>query len=141
MTRAEAKLQATAFFHRLGETVSSFFEEKTHIEARIGEAVVGFEYDESEEILSAQALIYRFRNEPKDDVLDAIFAEESDANTGGGRVVFNSENFAFYLQRDFREKVGENVFYEGINRLAQASLHWHSEILTQAAGKAQAQIN
>jgi hypothetical protein len=136
MTKAEAKQQIEAFFRRLGEKKASFFDDKTHVEARIGESLIGFEYDESEEILSAQALIYRFRKEPKDDVLDAVFAEENDSNSGGGRVVFNSENSAFYLQRDFQEKIGDNVFYEGINRLAQASLRWNSEILANAAEKA-----
>jgi hypothetical protein len=136
MTREEAKQQVEAFFRRLGEKKASFFDRKNYAEARIGESIVGFEYDEAEEILSAQALIYRFRVEPKDKVLDAVFAEESEANSGGGRVVFNSENLAFYLQRDFQEKVGENVFYEGINRLAQASLRWNSEILGHAAEKA-----
>jgi hypothetical protein len=92
MTREEAKQQIEAFFRRLGEK-ASFFDEKTHVEARIGETLVGFEYDETEEILSAQALIYRFRSEPKDEVLDAIFGEESDATSGGGRVVLNSETF------------------------------------------------
>ena len=57
MTREEAKQQIEAFFRR------------------IGEALIGFEYDETEEILSAQALIYRFRGEPQDNVLDAVFAE------------------------------------------------------------------
>ena len=136
MTREEAKQQIEAFFRRLGEKKASFFDAKSYTEARIGEALVGFEYDEREEILSAQALIYRFRGEPQDRVLDAVFAEENESNSGGGRVVFNSENHAFYLQRDFREKIGDNVFYEGINRLAQASLRWHSEILTNAAAKA-----
>ena len=136
MTKAEAKQQIEAFFRRLGEKKASFFDDKSHTEARIGESLVGFEYDETQEILSAQALIYRFRSEPQDNVLDAIFAEENESNSGGGRVVFNSENFAFYLQRDFQEKVGDNVFYEGINRLAQASLRWNSEILTNAAEKA-----
>ena len=135
MTREEAKQQIEAFFRRLGEK-ASFFDEKMSVETRIGETLVGFEYDETEEILSAQALIYRFRSEPKDNVLDAIFGEESDATSGGGRVVFNSETFTFYLQRDFKEKVGDNVFYEDVNRLAQASLRWSSEILTQAAEKA-----
>lgn len=135
MTREEAKQQVADFFCRLGEKIS-FFEEKNHAEARIGEAVIGFEFDETEEVLSAQALIYRFRKAPPDNVLDAVFGEESEANRGGGRVVFNSENSAFYLQRDFREKVGENVFYEGINKLAQASLRWNSEILMHAAEKA-----
>ena len=135
MTREEAKQQIEAFFRRLGEK-ASFFDEKMYVESRIGETLIGFEYDETEEILSAQALIYRFRSEPKDKVLDAIFGEESDATSGGGRVVFNSETFTFYLQRDFKEKVGENVFYEGINRLAQTSLRWNNEILTKAAEKA-----
>jgi len=135
MTREEAKQQIEAFFRRLGEK-ASFFDGKTHVEARIGETLIGFEYDETEAVLSAQALIYRFRSEPKDNVLDAIFGEESDATSGGGRLVFNSETFTFYLQRDFTEKIGENVFYEGINKLAQASLRWNNEILAKAAEKA-----
>jgi hypothetical protein len=136
MTREEAKQQIEAFFRRLGEKKASFFDDRNHVEARLGEALVGFEYDPEEETLSAQALIYRFRREPRDEVLDAVFAEESEANSGGGRVVFNSENSAFYLQRDFTEKIGDNVFYEGVNKLAQASLRWNSEILTNAAEKA-----
>ncbi|HEY8561479.1 MAG TPA: hypothetical protein VIL74_13975 [Pyrinomonadaceae bacterium] len=136
MTREEAKQQIEAFFRRLGERRASFFTEKSHVEARLGESLLGFEYDEDEQILSAQALIYRFRSAPRDEVLDAVFAEETEANSGGGRLVFNSENSAFYLQRDFREKIGDNVFYEGVNRLAQASLRWHTEILAVAAEKA-----
>jgi hypothetical protein len=135
MTREEAKQQIEAFFRRLGEK-ASFFDEKMYVETRIGETLVGFEYDEAEQILSAQALIYRFRKEPKDEVLDAIFGEESDATSGGGRVVFNSETFTFYLQRDFKEKVGDNIFYEFINKLAQTSLRWNNEILMTAAEKA-----
>ncbi len=135
MTKEEATQQIEAFFRRLGEK-ASFFDEKTYVEARIGETVVGFEYDETEEILSAQALIYRFRKEPQDKVLDAVFGEETEANNGGGRVVFNSENFAFYLQKDFTEKIAEEVFFSQINELAQASLRWNSEILVNAAEKA-----
>ena len=135
MNQSETTLQVENFFRRLGEKASSF-NEKNFIEARIGEALIGFEYDEAEELLSAQALIYRFRNEPQDNVLDAVFNEESDANNGGGRVVFNSENFAFYLQKDFVERLDDADFYNEINELAQASLLWSSEILMQAAGKA-----
>jgi len=135
MTREEANQQVKAFFRRLGEKKASFFDAKNYAEARIGESLIGFEFDEQEAVLSAQALIYRFRAAPQDKVLDAIFAEETEANSGGGRVVFNSENSAFYLQRDFQEKVGENVFYEGINKLAQASLRWNREILANAAEK------
>ena len=54
MTNGEAKQQIEAFFRKLGEK-ASFFDEKTYVEARIGETIVGFEYDAAEEGLSAQA--------------------------------------------------------------------------------------
>lgn len=135
MTKTEAKQQVEAFFNILGED-ASFFEEKNYIQARIGETYVGFEYDEELELLSVQALIYRFRRTPKDNVLDAVFAEEDETNTGGGRVVFDSENSAFYLQKDFAEKIGSQEFYQEINSLARASLIWNTEILAKASEKA-----
>jgi len=135
MTKNEAKIQVEAFFRQLGEK-ASFFDEKNYVEARIGETLVGFEYDEDGEILSVQSLIYRFRKEPKDEILDAVFAEENETNNGGGRLVFNSENYAFYLQRDFDEVISDESFYKNIQRLAQSSLLWNSEILTNAAAKA-----
>lgn len=135
MTEEEAKQQIGAFFLKLGKK-ASFFDEKNFVKARIGEAFVGFEYDEREEILLAQALIYRFRSEPRDKVLDAIFAEENETNNGGGRIVYNSETLSFYLQKDFTEKIGDEQFYKIINNLAQASLRWSDEILARAAEKA-----
>jgi hypothetical protein len=135
MTKDEAKQQDEAFFRRIGEK-ASFFDEKNFVQIRIGETLVGFEYDETEELLSVQALIYRFRSEPLDKVLDAVFAEESETNSGGGRLVFNSENFAFYLQKDFEEKIADHLFFDQINRIAESSLIWNSDILTQAAEKA-----
>lgn len=135
MTKTEAKQQVEAFLGSLGEN-ASLFNEKNYIQVRIGETMVGFEYDESEHLLSVQALIYRFRSEPKDKVLDAVFAEENIQNTGGGRIVFDSKNSAFYLQKDFTEPISDRNFYWEINSLAQASLIWNSEILASAAEKA-----
>ena len=135
MNKSEAKQQIEAFFRKLGKQ-ASFFDEKNFVQARIGEAFVGFEYDEREEILLAQALIYRFRSEPQDKVLDAIFAEENETNNGGGRIVYNSETLSFYLQKDLTERIGDEQFYKQINNLAQASLRWSDEILTRAAEKA-----
>lgn len=134
MTKEEAQQQIETFFRQMGEK-GLFFKEENLIKTRIGQAVIGFEYDEEQEILSALALIYRFRNVPPDRFLDAVFAEETDTNCGGGRVVFNSVDFSFYLQRDFREKVGENFFYMGINKLALASVRWNKDILTRIAVK------
>ncbi len=135
MTKTEASRQIEYFFQRLGEKIT-LFDNKNFVEARIGETLIGFEFNEVEELMSVQALIYRFRSEPQDKVLDSIFNEESYTNNGGGRIVFNSENFAFYLQKDFVEPLDNNDFYNEINELAQASLLWNSEILMRAAAKA-----
>ncbi len=135
MKQSEAKQKIETFFRRLGNE-DYFFNEKNFVQARIGEAFVGFEYDEREEILLAQALIYRFRSEPQDKILDAIFAEENETNNGGGRIVFDSETLSFYLQKDFTEKIGDEQFYKQISHLAQASLRWSDEILARAAEKA-----
>lgn len=135
MTKTQAKQQVEAFFSFLGED-ASFLDKKNFIQARIGETYIGLEYDEELELLSAQALIYRFRTTPQDKILDAVFAEEDEINTGGGRVVFDSENLAFYLQKDFAENISNQDFYQEVNSLARASLVWSNEILARAAERA-----
>lgn len=132
MTKEEAKQTLEAFFSRLGEK-ASFFDGKDFAKARIGEAVVGFEYDDADGVLSCEALIYRFRREPRDEILDAAFAEENE--NGGGRVVYDSENLSLYLQQDFKETIAEAEFFEQIHELAIASLRWNSEILARVAEK------
>lgn len=134
MTKDEAKQTLEAFFSKLGEK-ASFFDESEFAKARIGEAIVGFEYDETDGFLSCQALIYRFRREPRDELLDAAFAEDSAQENGGGRIVYDSETFSLYLQRDYSEAVAGDEFFEQIHELALASLRWNSEILTRAAEK------
>lgn len=137
MNREEAKQQLEIFFRRLGNEASLFNEQK-FVQARIGESFVGFEFDEADGVLSCQSLIYRFRREPSDEILDALFAEESPANNGGGRIVFDSGTFSLYLQRDFAEKIDDASFYQHINSLAWASMIWNSEIVGHAAAKVSA---
>jgi hypothetical protein len=137
MTREEAKQQLENFFRRLGNE-APVLDEKNYVQARIGEALVGFEFDEADDVLSCEALIYRFRREPADQILDALFAEESEANNGGGRIVFDSETFSLYLQRDFAEKIDDASFYEQVNALARASMVWNGEIVGHAAAKVSA---
>lgn len=134
MIKEEAKQQLEAFFRTLGSD-ASILDEKNYVQARVGESVLGFEYDEADGILSCQALIYRFRREPRDEVLDALFAAESEANSGGGRIVFDSETFSLYLQRDFTEKIEDEKFSAQVNALARASLQWSGEIIEQAAAQ------
>ncbi len=130
MTREETKQQLEAFFRKIGIT-ASFFEDKNFAKATVGEALIGFEFVESEGILTAQALIYRFRNSPNPRVIEALFAEQKNSDTGGGNLRFETEDFSLFLEKDFSEKLPDDEFYKQINSLAQASLLWSGQILLQ----------
>jgi hypothetical protein len=134
MTREEAKHQLEAFFRKIGIT-ASFFEDKNFAKATVGEALIGFEFVKTEGVLNAQALIYRFRNSPNQKVIEAIFAEQKNSDTGGGNVNFDSQDFSLYLEKSFSEKISDEEFYKQITQLAQASLIWSSQILPQIAEK------
>lgn len=134
MTRQEAARQLEAFFRKLGKQ-ASFFEATNLVKVQIGEAFLGFEFVEDANLLLCQALIYRFRRAPRDEVLQAVYAEENETNNGGGRVVFDAAESTLYLQRDFTKITDDEQFYNQINRLAVASLKWSGEILQRAAEK------
>ena len=137
MTKEQAQRQLEAFFLSIGEK-ASIFGEKNFVKARIGEAVLGFEFDVENDLLSAKALVYRFRREPKEKVLDRIESAGQRSNTGDGKIVFDPQELTLYLQRDFDDELSDKIFFDDINRLAQASLKWSSEILQDVAERASA---
>lgn len=132
MKREEATRQIEAFFRKLGMR-ASFSNEQNFVKASVGEAVLGFEFDESEEILKAKALIYRFRNAPKPEILDAVYDQAKEANSGGGQMFFDENDMTLYLEKDFVEPLGDENFHKQINILAQASFFWSSRKLQQVA--------
>ena len=134
MTREEAKQQLEAFFRKIGIT-ASFFEDKNFAKATVGEALIGFEFIEADDVLNARALIYRFRNPPNQIVIEAILAEQQNSDTGGGNVNFETEDLSLFIEKSFTEKIPDEEFYKQINQLAQASLIWSSQILPQIAEK------
>lgn len=134
MKKSEAKEQIETFFRKLGKQVS-IFEDANFAKAQIGEAFLGFEFDDEANLLSCRALIYRFRRAPREKVLQAIYAEETAANNGGGRVIYDAGESTLYLRRDFTEITGEEQFYNRINQLAAASLKWNGELLQRVAEK------
>lgn len=134
MTREEAKQQLEAFFRKLGIT-ASFFEDKNFAKATVGEALIGFEFVETDGILNAQALIYRFRNSPNPTLIEALITEQKNSPTGGGNVHFETEDLSLFLEKSFTNKLSDEEFYQQISELAQASLVWSSQILPQIAVK------
>ena len=134
MTREEAKQQLEAFFRKIGIT-ASFFEDKNFAKATVGEALIGFEFVQTESVLKAQALIYRFRNSPNPKVIEAIFAEQKNSDTGGGTIHFETEDLSLFLEKNFIKKLPDEEFYKQVNQLAQASLLWSNQILLQITEK------
>lgn len=132
MTREEAKQQLEAFFRKLGLS-TSVLNETNFVKATVGEAVIGFEYAETEGVLISKALIYRFRNNPNPLLIEALVAEQKNSDTGGGFVHFATDDLSLSLEKTFVEKLSDEDFYEQINHLAKASLVWSSEILPQIA--------
>lgn len=132
MNKDEAKQQLEAFFQELG-IKASFFDDKNFVKASVGEAVLGFEFAEAEGVLKAQALIYRFRNNPNPVLIEALVAEQKNSDTGGGNVRFEAGDLSLFLEKTFGEKLPDEEFYEQVNRLAQASLLWSNQILPQIA--------
>jgi len=132
MTREEAQQQLEAFFRKLG-IKASFFDDKNFVKAAVGEAVIGFEFLETEGVLKARALIYRFRNNPNPVLIEALITEQQNSDTGGGIVRFETEDLSLFLEKTFTEKLPDEEFYKQVNQLAQASLIWSNQILPQIA--------
>lgn len=135
MTKDEAKTQVTEFFKQIGDKEPDIFKSKNFAKAMIGEAIMGFVYQD-DETLSCQSLIYRFRRKPQDAIMNAIEEESRNAPNGGGEIAFDEENFTLVLQKNYVEKTEQEEFFNDMQNLAQASLVWSNEVLSRVAEKA-----
>ncbi len=135
MTKEEAATQISEFFSKIGSKTTTVFDEINFAKAMIGEAIMGFVYDE-DETLSCQSLIYRFRKTPLESVIKAVDEEAKTAPNGGGEIAFDDENFTLLLQKDYQKKVSNDEFFNDMQELAQASLIWSSVVLQRVAERA-----
>ncbi|HEV2765128.1 MAG TPA: hypothetical protein VGV38_19250 [Pyrinomonadaceae bacterium] len=102
----------------------------------LGAAELFFEYESGE--LRCHALVYRFRREPKREVLEAFAQEEGrpGADTGGGRLEYRPESRALFLSRAYTVIIPEADFARDMKALADASLLWATEVAGRAADRA-----
>ncbi len=135
MTKQQAKEQIENFLTKIGDTNSTVFDNKNFAKAMIGEAIMGFVYNGNNN-LKCQSLIYRFRTSPKESVMNAIEKESKNAPKGGGEIAFDDENFTLVLQKDYEDNVSTEDFYDDMQKLAQASLVWSSEVMQRVAVRA-----
>lgn len=135
MTRNECESLLAGFFARFGKTDFALSSSET-VKTNIGEAILGFEFNNDLQVLECQAHIYRFRQKPRPEILAEIkHAEENGADTGGGKIDFNSQSLTLSLIRTYSESVSPPEFLSQMQQLAAASLLWSGTILNRVADR------
>ena len=134
MKKKQAENLIKQFFLEFNQNIDSI-DLGSFVKANVGEAILGFEYSESEPALICSALIYRFRQLPRSVVLTAIEEAERTVETGGGEVVFDEESLTLALVKIYHEDVAPKTFYAEMQKLAAASLFWSNEVLNGVADK------
>jgi hypothetical protein len=105
----------------------------------LGEGELFFEYHRAlftmeEPSLQCSALIYRFRDEPRDGLIDAFKAEEAGGTpTGGGTIEYDSATKGLFLTRAYVRTVDEKAFREDMTRLVRAGRRWGNEVLARVS--------
>lgn len=99
----------------------------------LGAAELFFEYEAGRGALWCGALVYRFRNRPRPDVLEAFFEEGRGA--GAGCLVYREETRSLLLGRTYFEAVPGEEFAGEMKRLAAASLGWGAEVLERVSSR------
>jgi len=134
MTRDEAVEMVRAYFRYYGLN-SPGLNEKNLGGAAIGEYQIYFEYLAAQEGLKCSALVYRFHDEPKEGVIDALKAEQraKTTNTGDGVLDYEAENRGLYLSRTYVEKISNDKFARDLERLMKASELYGDQVLDRVA--------
>ncbi len=135
MKKDETEKLLADFFARFGKA-SFAFGQSNFVKANIGEAVIGFEYQKDEQTLTCRALIYRFRRQPRTEILRQItVAAENDRTTDAGDVSFDPQSLTLSLVKNYSRKINSRLFAAQMQQLAATSLIWSSTILGQVAAK------
>lgn len=135
MTREEASSLVVEFF-KAYNTAHPGISEKGFAAGMFGAAELFFSYQERDGNLDCFALIYRFRNEPKVNVLTALERASHEYDTGGGELKYLTDNRSLFLKRVYSHTVSETQFINDTKRLAEASMLWASEVIERVATEA-----
>ncbi len=134
MTRDEATAMLQTLFH--SQNVESLGLNENNVGGvAIGDLQLYFEYQTDEGALKCSALIYSFRNPPKEGVLAGFKQEEKTADTGGGVLDFQEENSGLYLSRSYTKPITNTQFIKDMEKLLAASRVWGNEVLERVAAR------
>ncbi len=136
MIREEAIVILKKFFMMQG-VESEGLNENNVGGASIGDLAIYFEYLPEQEALKCSALIYKFREDPKEGIIDGFKEEEEFErfSTGGGFVDYQPENKGLFLSRVYEEYVEELDFVNDLEQLLGASRVWGNEVLERVSAR------
>jgi hypothetical protein len=125
MTKEEAKNQVENFFRKLGEEVS-VFGETNYAKAEIGTSSLVFEYTDKE-TLACVALIHKFDEAPKKEILKAI--EDAAENEIDDSIHYDEFTKSLFLERIYDETLDDEDFYTEMRNLSDWSLVWRKDFI------------
>jgi hypothetical protein len=135
LTRDEAIRMIQAYFKSNGLD-SPGLNENNLGGAIAGDYQIYFEYQPAKRSLKCSALVYRFRDEPKPGVIEALKAEEAKLwITGNGVLKYDRANKALFLTRIYTEGVSDEEFAQDLQLLMSASEVYGNEVLERVAAK------
>ena len=134
MTRDEATKMLQTFFH--SQNVESLGLNENNVGGvAIGDLQLYFQYQTDEGALKCSALIYSFRNPPKEGILAGFTQETKTTDTGGGTLDYQPENSGLYLSRSYIKPITNTQFVKDIEKLLAASRVWGNEVLERVAAR------
>lgn len=134
MTRAQAQGLLQRWLKRRG-LESAGLNEKGFGGVSIAEVDLYFEHREDAGTLKCMALVYRFRGQPKPQVVESFrqLEKAKALETGGGKVDFQPESRGIYLSRSYADPVADAQLDEDLQRLGEASITWRDRGVKKVA--------
>ena len=138
MTRDEANKLIASYAESLGGKVDPL-NQNNMAALTTGEADLFFTFHQSffpnkPAQLECSARVYRFRAEPKPELLAALKAEPGKGtSTGGGDVDYEEQNKGLFLTRMYSEVPAAEQFRQDMSALMQASKQWSTEVLQRVS--------
>lgn len=135
MTREEASQLVVALF-KAHNAEHPGINQQGFAAGMFGAAELYFNYQGQNGNLDCMALIYRFRNTPKDKVLTSLKQAANEYDVNDGELEYLQDSRSLVLKRTYSTIIPENHFVNDMKRLTEASLFWAGEVVERVAAKA-----
>lgn len=133
MTRDEAQRAVQSFFEAHGQTGSPGLNARGLGKANLDADILTFEFIEAQGALRCGVLVYRFREKPRPEILQAL-RDEDRAEPAPGRLEYDAEARSLLATRRY-EAPPENLPTD-LEELRETARRWREEGIPRAAERA-----